>query len=103
MGTRLVGLALVLGLLVVSVALFGNSGTVEATIDPIMSGECQSDAGAAAVEEGRPDFPGLVGGNNVQHPPGLSDPEKASFISPIVHAGGTSQGQTGADDHCPNP
>ena len=104
MGIRLAGLALVLGLLMVSGVMFGFNGTAEATIDPIQSGECQSDAGEDAVDAGRPDFEGLVGPNNVSHPPGLSDPEKNSCLAPIINGFGTSQGETGADgDHCPNP
>ena len=66
--------------------LAGSTGTAEATIDEIMSGECNSEASDDALEAHRNTGVGAFGLDEVQHPPGLTqfDPVTGESVGPFA-------------------
>ena len=68
----LVAVAVAAMLLGAALPLMSGTGTAEATIDDIMSGECNNAASEDALDTHRNTGVGAFGLDEIQHPPGLT-------------------------------
>ena len=92
MTVRVVSLTVAVLLVVAGFALFG-SNSAEATVDPIMSGECSNQEADDQIEANRDNpapFP-----NDIQHPPGISGGSNADNVAKPLFASGVLLGFDG--------